>query len=296
MQLERLDDLTALWEGIAEWCEHEGLPLYPSVPLGEGVVAAEWPGGSPNNWIDFFTLAQRVQCKLVYGVAPKLTEDDLEGAEDLDLGPLLEVARAHLGQPRVIVLAFVLGGVLHLWEYEPEWSAALRSGDEDEQEEGETHPSEIQVEAEVRRLEQEIPDWEGMLLASKEFLSGRTRTQRREAIGNIIPQMRDWLEIMEWETRDPAVVAQSRVAFKAWQLAEQRVEGRRAEIVAVAKKHEGDLLQQLSRYTPFVEAGSSRERELRIKEFVHSELGFPSPDLTLRLLTLSRGRPLSEGR
>lgn len=238
------DDLEAKWPDVEDAIRTRQLPFFPApllrAPLEPGTwppsrrlapsqrrfpfpafplpvsapLWSAWPGGRPVE--EFLDLAVSLQAALVYAYRWFLEPQELEdlrsaiASEDGDLSAdaaaLLDLGQGHLGETRLIQVAFVHSSVGHFWWSEADWyeELALRAADvQDLAEVVEEAESHIRVDA-----------WAQSLAESPEFQKGTNKDARRRIALRLIPDLDRIASSAGWSGRR----AVSEVLTLAWEI------------------------------------------------------------------------------
>lgn len=115
------DDLEGLHFAVMERIAALGLLHFPSVPMLDSgqrsAIVALWPD---DDWQAFVDLGAKAHATLIYTELATLTAETVSAIEE-QLGAPARQLRSHLGESYRLMVAFVIGPVVHLAEWEAPW-------------------------------------------------------------------------------------------------------------------------------------------------------------------------------
>lgn len=130
VDIVRAMTVEAAWE-VQAALEGTGIPVFPVLPGKTKPYQLEVWWREVDDPAGFVALAARTGAPVLYAEADSLTVDEIEefGHRVVPLGAagaaLLEEVRGHFGELFRAGVAFVIGGVLHVWGITADWRRDL---------------------------------------------------------------------------------------------------------------------------------------------------------------------------
>lgn len=121
------DDLHVMDQAVCLAATTHGMIVLSAPPWGDHVEVARWPDG---DWNGFLSLGRTLGVRLLYAGLHRLAEHHLHAKRkryrrlEADAA-VWDAARSRLGQPHVLEVAWLYGGVAHYWVAEAAWHRDL---------------------------------------------------------------------------------------------------------------------------------------------------------------------------